>query len=298
MLFHPQTGHSTRQEAHLCKDSRGLQHKADKYRVQCTVGGNLIDFPGDKSTKVADIITVKCLINNTVSTPGARAAGIDIKDFYLNNPLPEADEYIRFNRESIPTEIWEPYQLDQYVDEHGYIFARVDKGMYGLPQAGKVGIDFLLPRLREAGYRPTGIVPGLYKHESNSVIFTLVVDDFLIQFTHKQDMDHLETDPETPLHYHHGLGGYKVLWHHAGMGLQRGALHHLHARLYVEKALLRFTHQAPDKPEHATHPWIAPVYGASIQYAEPADTSPQHCPKQASPSCNKSLAPSFSMAGR
>ena len=43
---------------------------------------------------------------------------------------------------------------------------------------------------------------------------------------------------------------------------------------YVEKALLRFTHQAPDKPEHAPHPWIAPVYGASIQYAEPADTSP------------------------
>ena len=43
---------------------------------------------------------------------------------------------------------------------------------------------------------------------------------------------------------------------------------------YVEKALLRFTHQAPDKLEHAPHPWIAPVYGASIQYAEPADTSP------------------------
>ena len=155
------------------------------------MGGNIIDFPGDKSTKVTDIITVKCLINNTVSTPGARAASIDIKDFYLNNPLPEA-EYIRFNRESIPDEIWEQYQLDQYVDENGYIYARVDKGMYGLPQAGKVASDFLLPRLLAAGYRATGIVPGLYKHESNSVIFALVVDDFLIQFTHKQDMEHLE----------------------------------------------------------------------------------------------------------
>jgi hypothetical protein len=53
----------------------------------------------------------------TLSTPGARAASIDIKDFYLNNPLPEP-EYIRFLRESIPEDIWQEYQLDKYVDEH------------------------------------------------------------------------------------------------------------------------------------------------------------------------------------
>jgi hypothetical protein len=48
------------------------EHKADPYRVRCTVGGNLIDFPGDKSTKVADlIVTVKALLNKIVSTPKA-----------------------------------------------------------------------------------------------------------------------------------------------------------------------------------------------------------------------------------
>ena len=79
------------------------EQKADPYRVRCTVGGNLIDFPGDKSTKVADNVTVKCLLNNVLSTTGAKAACIDIKDFYLNNDLPEA-EYIRFTKESIPPE--------------------------------------------------------------------------------------------------------------------------------------------------------------------------------------------------
>jgi hypothetical protein len=69
-------------------------HKADPYRIRCTIGGNLIDFPGDKSTKAA------CLVNNIISTPGARAACMDIKDFYLNNPLPNA-EYIRFLGETI-----------------------------------------------------------------------------------------------------------------------------------------------------------------------------------------------------
>jgi hypothetical protein len=79
------------------------EHKADPYGVRCTVGGNLIDFPGDKSTKAADLVTVKCLINNIISTPDVRAACIDIKDIYLNNPLPNA-EYIRFLADTIPEE--------------------------------------------------------------------------------------------------------------------------------------------------------------------------------------------------
>jgi hypothetical protein len=38
------------------------EQKADPYRVRCTVGGNLIDFPGDKSTKTAELTTIKCLL--------------------------------------------------------------------------------------------------------------------------------------------------------------------------------------------------------------------------------------------
>ena len=92
--------------------------------MRCTVGGNLIDFPGDTSTKVADIVTVKCLLNNIVSTTGAKAACIDIKDFYLNNDLPEA-EYIRFMAVSIPKEFWSQYNLDKFVDADGYVYAKV-----------------------------------------------------------------------------------------------------------------------------------------------------------------------------
>jgi Reverse transcriptase (RNA-dependent DNA polymerase) len=248
------------------------EHKVDKYRVRCTVGGNLIDFPGDKSTKVADIVTVKCLINNTISTPGARAACIDIKDFYLNNPLPEA-EYIRFNSESIPDDIWNQYNLDEYADNHGNVYARVDKGMYGLPQAGKVASDFLLPRLQAAGYVSTGIVPGLYKHQSNSIIFALIVDDFLIQYTDKADMEHLEATMRRDYTITMDWDATKF----CGITLEWNYTEgHCTISMpgYVEKALLRFTHQAPAKPEHAPHPWVAPVYGTSIQYAEPLDTSP------------------------
>jgi hypothetical protein len=98
------------------------QHKVDQYRVRNTVGGNLIDFPGDKSTKVAELVTCKALINNIISTPGAR------KYFYLGNQLHNA-EYNRFKAELIPPEIWEQYNLDEYLEPDGYIYARVDKGV-------------------------------------------------------------------------------------------------------------------------------------------------------------------------
>jgi hypothetical protein len=61
----------------ICSNYR--EQKGDPYRVQCTVGGNLIDFPGHKSTRTADLVTAKYLINNIISTPGARAACIAIR---------------------------------------------------------------------------------------------------------------------------------------------------------------------------------------------------------------------------
>jgi Reverse transcriptase (RNA-dependent DNA polymerase) len=248
------------------------EHKADPYRVRCTVGGNLIDFPGDTSTRGADLLTVKCLFNNVVSTPGARAACIDIKDFYLNNILPHA-EFVRFRREDIPQDIWTQYNLDHYVTADDYIYARVDKGMYGLPQAGKVASDFLIPRLKAAGYIETGTTPGLFKHQTNSIIFALVVDDFFVQYTDLEDFEHLAATLKEDYEITTDMEATKFCGITLAWDYEEG-----HVTLsmpgYVAKALHRFTHPDPSRPQHAPHPWTTPNYGASVQYAEPEDTSP------------------------
>ena len=44
------------------------EQKANPYRVHCTVGGDQIDFHGEVATKVANLVTVKCLLNHTIST--------------------------------------------------------------------------------------------------------------------------------------------------------------------------------------------------------------------------------------
>jgi hypothetical protein len=138
---------------------------------------------------------------------GAKAACLDIKDFYLNNPLPNA-EYIRFLADTLPPDIWEQYNIADYVDDKGYVYSRVDKGMYGLPQAGKVASDCLIPRLKAAGYEPTGRTPGLFKHKANSIIFALVVDDFLVQYSDLADLEHLQST----LRRHYCAGTTKSRW--------------------------------------------------------------------------------------
>jgi len=43
---------------------------------------------------------------------------------------------------------------------------------------------------------------------------------------------------------------------------------------YVERALQRFAHPAPSRPEHSPHEWQEPQYGRKVQYAPDPDTTP------------------------
>ena len=141
--------------------------------------------------KTSDIVTSKLLFNSVLSTPGGRFMGIDLKDFYLNHILPRK-EYIRIATNIIPQDFIDAYNLHEHINK-GHIYMEVGRGMYGLPQAGRVAYDALVPQLAEEGYRPTGRTPGLFKHDTNSIMFALTVDDFGVQYTTKQDVEHLIT---------------------------------------------------------------------------------------------------------
>jgi hypothetical protein len=57
-------------------------HKEEKERTILTVGGDQIEYPGDKSTRTAGLTKAKNLINSVISTSGAKFLVIDIKNFY------------------------------------------------------------------------------------------------------------------------------------------------------------------------------------------------------------------------
>jgi hypothetical protein len=106
--------------------------KDEIYCTQLTVDGNLINFPGNKRTPTADLLTTKLLINSTISTPGAVFLGIDLANFYLNTPMPEP-EYLRLRLGIIPEQITVKYNLRNVVKEEGWVYVEIQKGIYGLP---------------------------------------------------------------------------------------------------------------------------------------------------------------------
>jgi hypothetical protein len=55
-------------------------HKEEKERTILTIGGDQIEYPGDKSTRTAGLTTAKNLINSVISTLGAKFLVIDIRN--------------------------------------------------------------------------------------------------------------------------------------------------------------------------------------------------------------------------
>ena len=67
----------------------------------------------------------------------------------------------------------------------------IHKGMYGLPQAGKNANDKLKLHLAKFGYDPAPITPGLWRHQTCPLQFSLVVDAFGIKYERQEDITHL-----------------------------------------------------------------------------------------------------------
>jgi hypothetical protein len=53
---------------------------------------------------------------------------------------------------------------------------------------------------------------------------------------------------------------------------------HLSMPGYITKALLRFAHEMPSKPQHQPHPHAEKTFGATVQYAKALDDSPALTP--------------------
>ena len=165
--------------------------KADPNRSRLTVGGNRIVYPGDVSTPTVEMMTVKMHLNSVISTKGARYCTFDIKDFYLMTPM-ERPEFMRMKLSDLPPEFVTLYDLTSIAEKNGTVYIKVQKGMYGLPQAGILAQQLLEKRLNAEGYRQSHITPGLWKHDTRPISFTLCVDDFGVKYVGREHAEHLK----------------------------------------------------------------------------------------------------------
>ena len=63
--------------------------------------------------------------------------------------------------------------------------------MWGLPQAGISANKRLQRKLAPFRYSKCVNTPAMRQHETQPILFTLVVDDFGVKYASKNDVDHL-----------------------------------------------------------------------------------------------------------
>ena len=234
--------------------------KSDPYRVRCTLGGNRINYPGPKSAPTASFSLVKLLLNGVLSTPNAKFHTIDIKDFYLSTTLNEP-EYVAVPISLFPSDIIEEYNLNSKVSNNT-VYGKVTKEMYGLPQAGKLAHDDLVKHLATVGYFPVKHTPGLFQNKSQSIQFTLIVDDFGVKYTNTAALHHLINHLKKKYSITEEPGtiysGIHLKWDYVNRTCE------LSIPGYVFKAPLRFNHDLPKLPQHSPYPYTIPKYGSRI----------------------------------
>jgi hypothetical protein len=116
---------------------------------------------------------------------------MDISNFYLMTSL-HRPKFIQIKLSDIPNEVITEYKLREKATKNRSIDIRAKRGMYGLPQVGLLANELLEKCLNKHGYQQSKLVPGLWKHDTRRIQFTLVVDDFGVKYIDKERAQHLK----------------------------------------------------------------------------------------------------------
>ena len=178
-----------------------------------------------------------------------------------------------FHISTIPQEIINEYNLLNIVDNHGFVYVKIVKVMYGLKKAGIISHRALTHHLSPLRYHLDHHTPGIWQHDTRDTIFTLVVEDFAIKYTSLENAQHLlhtlkeiytiSEDWEAKLYI-----GVTLKWDYIKQTVD------LSMTGYVTASLQRFWHQLQNSKQSSPHHHVAPTYGAKVQFAEPEDDTP------------------------
>ena len=156
------------------------------------------------------------------------------------------------------------------------MYAKIKRAWYGLRESGYIAHQDLVTHLKKFGYEEFATTPGLFRHTTRDISFTLVVDNFGIMYTNKADVDHLvsaikerypvkvKMDPDQYI-------GIDLQWDYE----KRELICSMNG--YVETALRELEHAAPTQFYYGPSKYNEPKYGQRIQYSH-VDQSPPLSP--------------------
>ena len=157
-------------------------------RIHTTAGEDRIPYEGDVSTYTASMETIETHWNSVISTPNAKYCTGDISNMYLMSDLINS-EYVKFKVDLIPPRIIQFYKIQHLIHKR-YIYTKINKAWHGLKNSGCIAHDDLVQHLQKHRF-----VQAQKKMDCSrtyrDISFTLVVDNFVLKFTNKQDCDYL-----------------------------------------------------------------------------------------------------------
>jgi hypothetical protein len=143
---------------------------------------------------------------------------LDIKNFYLSAPLSRY-KYMKMLLELFLEWKRMQYNLDKLA-LNGFDYPEMRHAVWGLLYAGIFANKLVQKRLLPHGYFKCPNTPGLWKHSTCPILFTLVVDNFRMKYVGKEHFDHLIECINTKYKLTEAWAG-SLLWYQAQLGLYR-----------------------------------------------------------------------------
>jgi hypothetical protein len=241
-----------------------------EYRVRGTVGGNINDFDGNKTSYTASLPSVKILLNAVISDPDAKFMTIDLKDFFLHGSSGRA-EYMRIPLKWIPEADMNKYNIDSYIKpEDATVLVEITGNMYGLVNAALVSNQDVIKLLNSHGFVETN-TPQIFKHTTRNIQFSLVVDDFGVKYNDDDDAKYLIATLQKAYQCTIDWTGKLYL----GMTINIDRIKQVLSISmdgYIERLLARFDLPYKYNVDNPL-PYASPNYGQKVQYVK-HDNSP------------------------
>ncbi len=103
----------------------------------------------------------------------------------------ERPKYMWMKLSNLPQDFVNLYNLTKIAENNGNVDIKVQKGMYGRPQAGILAHRLLEQWLNEHGYQQSQVTLGLWKHALRPISFMLWVNNFGLKHVGREHAEHL-----------------------------------------------------------------------------------------------------------